>query len=112
MLRHWIRSTALVLLLPVLAAAQQINVPAKPGDTVPRLELKPDPALEKGQVAVVQGTLGPEPIRYVVGELSILQPIVVMLLSHDAADDLTLSLFKGDWTTARRTGSTKGSGIA
>ena len=35
-----------------------------------------------------------------------------MLLSHDAADDLTVSLFKGDWTTARRTGTTKGSGIA
>jgi hypothetical protein len=111
MLRHWMRSTALVLVLPALAVAQEIAVPAKPDDTVPKLELKPDPAVKKGQVAVVQGTLGPEPIRYVVGSLSILQPVVVMLLSHDVADDLTLSLFKGDWTTARRTGSTKGSGI-
>jgi hypothetical protein len=110
--RHWMRSTGLVLVLPALAAAQQITVPAKPDDTVPKLELKPDPAVERGQVAAVQGTLGPEPIRYAVGGLSILQPVVVMLVSHDAADDLTLSLFKGDWTTTRRTGSTKGSGIA
>jgi hypothetical protein len=112
MARQWMRSTALVLVLAAPAAAQEINLPPKPDDTVPRLELKPDPAVEKGRVAAVQGTLGPEPIRFAIGELSILQPVVVMLLSQDAADDLTLSLFKGDWTTVRRTGSTKGSGIA
>jgi hypothetical protein len=112
MARQWMRSTALALVLVPLAAAQEINLPPKPDATVPRLELKPDPAVEKGRVAAVQGTLGPEPIRYAIGELSILQPVVVMLLSHDATDDLTLSLFKGDWTTVRRTGSTKGSGIA
>lgn len=110
--RSW-RSTALVLMMPgLLAASQDIAVPHKPDDNVPKLELKPDSAVAKGQVAAVQGTLGPEPVRYAVGGLSILQPVVVMLLARDAADDLTLSLFKSDWTTARRTGSTRGSGMA
>lgn len=113
MRHHWMPSTTLVLVLPALAALQ----PTPEGRTardenVPKLELAADPAIEKGRVAAVQGTLGAEPIRYAVGGLSILQPVVVMLLARDTADDLTLSLLKGDWTTARRTGSTKGSGIA
>jgi hypothetical protein len=35
-----------------------------------------------------------------------------MLVARDEADDLSLSLFKKDWTTVRRNASTRGSGIA
>ncbi len=96
---------------PALAASQSTTAPKKPDDGVPKLVLAPDPTVGKGQVAVVQGTVGPGGVRYAVGGLSILQPVVVMLLARDIGDDLTLSLFKGDWKTTRRTGSTKGSGI-
>jgi hypothetical protein len=37
---------------------------------------------------------------------------MVVLLARDEADDLTLSLFKKDWTAVRRTASTRGRGIA
>lgn len=109
---HWI-ATAIVLSLPSLTAAQETPAaPKQSDDTIPRLELAPDTGIGHGRVAAVEGTVGPEGLRFVVGELSILQPIVVMLLAREEADDLTLSLFKKDWTNVRRTASTRGSGIA
>ena len=87
-------------------------MPKQSDDAIPRLELAPDPGIEHGRVAAVQGTVGPDGLRFVVGELSILQPIVVMLFAREEADDLTLSLFKKDWTNVRRTASTRGSGMA
>ena len=110
---HWIVSTAIVLGLPSLTTAQETPATSKQADdTIPRLELAPDPGIGSGRVAAVQGTVGPDGLRFVVGELSILQPIVVMLLASDESDDLTLSLFKKDWTNVRRTASTRGRGIA
>jgi hypothetical protein len=106
-------STAIVLSLPSLTAAQETPaMPGQSGDDIPRLELARDPLIEHGQVGAVQGTVGPDGLRFVVAGLSILQPIAVMLLARDEADDLTLSLFKKDWTNVRRTASTRGSGIA
>jgi hypothetical protein len=110
---HWMISTAILLSVPWLAASQETPaMPKQSGDSVPRLELAPDRRIEHGRVAAVQGSVGPDGLRFVVGELSILQPIVVMLLARDEADDLTLSLFKSDWKNVRRTASTRGSGIA
>ena len=110
---HWIVSTAIVLSLPSLTAAQETPAALKQSDdTIPRLELAADPGIGHGRVAAVQGTVGPDGLRFVVGELSILQPIVVMLLASEESDDLTLSLFKKDWTNVRRTASTRGRGIA
>jgi hypothetical protein len=105
-------SAAVALLLPALAGSQ--DPPALPkteGDSIPTLELRADPTIERGKVAAVQGTVGPDGLRFMVGELSILQPVTVILLARDDADDLTLTLFKKDWTTVRRNGSTRGSGI-
>lgn len=110
---HWELSTAIALSLPSVAASQEPPaMPKQQGDSIPTLELAPDPRIEHGRVAAVQGAVGPEGLRFVVGELSILQPVVVMLLARDDTDDLTLSLFKKDWTNMRRTASTRGSGIA
>lgn len=109
----WIIGTAIVLSLPAPAGSQATPAsPTRQGDTIPVLELLRDPAVEHGRVAAVQGTVGPDGLRFAVGELSILQPVMVMLLGAGEADDLTLSLFKKDWTTVRRTASTRGSGIA
>ncbi len=104
---------ASMLALPARAAPQQqAGAVTKKDEGIPRLELAPDPMVGQGRVGATQGSVGPEGVRCAVGGLSILQPVVVMLLAADAADDLTLTLYKGDWTTARRKGSTKGTGIA
>lgn len=100
-----------VLLSTVLAANQQPTTPSREGEAIPRLELAQDPLVEKGKVAAVQGTVGPEGLRVMVGSLSIQQPVMVMVLGRDE-DDVTLSLYKKDWKSPNRTGSTRGSGIA
>jgi len=111
--RHWIVATAIALALPALAISQEIPVtPTRQGDSIPMLELARDPAIKSGRVAAVKGTVGPDGLRFRVGELSILQPVMVMLLSAGDADDLTLSLFKKEWSKPRRTGSTRGNGIS
>jgi hypothetical protein len=100
-------------MLPWLVGFQDPpSLPKAQGDTIPTLELKADPSIKNGQVAAIEGTVGPNGLRFVVGELSILQPILVTLVSRDESDDLTLSLFKKDWTNVRRTASTRGSGMA
>jgi hypothetical protein len=109
----WILSAAMALSVPALAASQETPaVPTQQGDSIPRLELARDPRIEYGRVAAVHGTVGPEGLRFVVGDLSILQPVVVVLLARDETDDLTASLFKKDWTNVRRTASTRGRGSA
>src|SRR5262249_3358631 len=100
-----------VLLSTVLAANQQPTTPSREGEAIPRLELAQDPLVEKGKVAAVQGTVGPEGLRVMVGSLSIQQPVMVMVLGRDE-DDVTLSLYKKDWKSPNRTGSTRGDGIA
>jgi hypothetical protein len=110
---HWMKATVLLLSLPALAVSQETPaMPAQQGDTIPMLQLARDPGIDHGQLAAVQGTVGPEGLRFRVGELSILQPVTVMLLARDEVDDLTLSLFKKDWSNVRRTASTRGNGIA
>jgi len=112
-IHHWMISTAIVLSLPSLTAGQETPAtPKQSGDSIPSLELTRDPMVEHGRVAAVQGTVGPDGVRFVVGKLSILQPIAITLLARDETDDLTLSLFKKDWENVRRTASTRGSGIA
>jgi len=113
MVLRWTTSIAVLLLMPALAGTQEPPPMSNaPGDSIPRLELRRDPSVGRGNVASIQGTVGPEGLRFIVGELSILQPVMVMLLARDEADDLTLSLFKKNWTTARRSASTRRSGIA
>lgn len=102
----------LVVVLPAAASAQPAPGPQKEDASIPKLELARDAAVAKGQVAAVQGTVDGRGVRYSVAGLSILQPVVVTLLARDESDDLTLSLFKHNWTEPRRNGSTRGKGIA
>src|SRR6185295_11544314 len=99
-------------LLPALAASQSMTGTQETEESTPQLELAKDPGIETGQIAAVQGRVDSEGRRYTVGSLSILQPVVVTLLAHDEADDLTLLLFKQGWSDALRTGSTRGKGLA
>jgi hypothetical protein len=93
---------AMLLAFPSSPVAQ--GAPPTPGaeESVPQLELAPDPSVSSGQIAAVQGTVGAEGVRYTVASLSILQPVVVMLYAAEETDDLTLSLFKSNWTEPRR----------
>ena len=102
-----------ILLMCWRSAAAQEPAPV-PGaeESVPTLDLAADPSVSSGQIAAVQGTVGAQGVRYTVPSLSILQPIVLMLYAVDESDDLTLSLFKSNWTEPRRTASTRGSGVA
>jgi len=112
-LLQWIVATGLALALPAVAMSQETPATAtRQADSIPMLELARDPAINSGRVAAVKGTVGPDGLRFRVGELSILQPVTVMLLSAGDADDLTLSLYKKEWSNARRTGSTRGTGIS
>jgi hypothetical protein len=103
---------AILLAFPSSPVAQE--APPTPGadESVPQLELAADPSVSSGQIAAVQGTVGAEGVRYTVASLSILQPVVVMLYAAEESDDLTLSLFKSNWTEPRRSASTRGSGVA
>lgn len=110
---RWIMATVIALGLPALAMSQETPaIATRQGDSIPMLELARDPAINSGRVAAVKGTVGPDGLRFRVGELSILQPVMVMLLSAGDADGLTLSLFKKEWAKAQRTGSTRGNGIS
>ncbi len=98
--------------MPAIAMSQSAGA-ARPADaTAEKLELQADSRIEKGKGAVVKGTVDPEGLRYSVGGLSILQPVVVTLLTRDETDEVTLSLFKSGWEESLRSGSTRGSGVA
>jgi len=102
--------TALALLLITLPGASAAQQP--PADEGPiELKLAPDPALEAGTVAVVQGTVDTAGLWFRLGGLSLTQPAAVILLSEDPADDLRLTLVKYDRTMPERAGSTRGDGF-
>lgn len=72
------------------------------------LEPEDDPALESGRVALVSGVVGEEEVRYVLSDLSILQPVAVTLLSPDPDPNLEISLHSSRWEDTSRTGSLNG----
>ena len=60
---------------------------------------------------MAQGTAGPDGVKFVAENVSILQPIVVTVLAKDPGDDVRLGLSKDRYDQADRTGTTKGTGI-
>lgn len=82
------------------------TVPGSKEPPVPVLRLASSAEVKSGQVAAVKGTVNEAGLRFAVGGLSILQPVVVTLFAREPADDLTLTLFKNDWKRPRRTGAT------
>lgn len=75
-----------------------------------RIVPKEDPEAPGGKIAVLQGNVDTKGEKFVIENLSILQPVEVTLLSKDPDADLTLQLCKLDWKKPERSGSTKGTG--
>jgi hypothetical protein len=91
-------------------AQSAIDPPKFPNQPeVPLIKLEKDPAIARGEIAVVRGTANGEGVRYAIASLSILQPVVITLFA-DAADDLKLTLYKTEWKEPQRAGSTSSSG--
>lgn len=77
-----------------------------------RLQLKQFTQIPKGKAALVQGAANPAGDRFFVQDLSIIQPVVVTLVTRDKADDVKLRLAKYQFDEADKTASTKGTGTA
>jgi len=75
-----------------------------------RLVPKTDAAFPSGKFVAVQGNAGSGGEKFLLENLSLLQPVEVTLLSNAPENDLNLQLSKFDWKKAERSGSTKGSG--
>jgi len=76
------------------------------------LTLKPSPEIAFGRIAMIQAETGAEPDRYVVENLTILQPVEVLVLTKSADDDVTVQIAKVIWDQAERESRTKGTGVA
>ncbi len=76
-----------------------------------RIVLKKIPELDKGKIMMAEGTAGPEGVKFVSENLSILQPVIVTVLAKNPDDDVRVQLSKYRYDQADRKGSTKGSGI-
>jgi hypothetical protein len=101
-------AAALLACGPCLAA-QEASLPGS--SNVYHLELKSDPQLKYGKFAAVKGTADARGQDLSVGDLSVLQPVQVTLLSADKNTDLRLELSKIELgNNAARSGSTMGAG--
>ncbi len=108
-----VTSTILAAGGPMAFAQAAIAPPKLPGNQpqVPVLKLTAHREVTTGTVAAIKGTVDGQGLRFAVGSLSILQPVVITLLARDPADDLKLTLFKKDWKEPRRAGSTGTRGL-
>ncbi|OQA34537.1 MAG: hypothetical protein BWY57_00393 [Betaproteobacteria bacterium ADurb.Bin341] len=98
--RLWYGLCLLLLLSPIVQA------------DVFRLVPKAESSLPSGKFVAVQGSAGTAGEKFVLENLSILQPVEVTLLAKDDRAELKLQLGKFDWKNPDRSGSTKGSGSA
>jgi hypothetical protein len=98
------------LCLGLLFAPSFLLAAGKDGPVTYALKLKPNPDIAGGQIAIIQNEVGKEPDHYVVENLSILQPVEVVLIAKDPGDELKIQLCKHLWTQPEREGSTQGTG--
>lgn len=97
---------AFVLLLAARTAAQ----PPRP--TSYGLTLASSREIANGRIAMVQATAGAAPDRYVVENLTVLQPVEVLVVTRDPADAVKVQVAKVLWDSPEREGWTTGSGAA
>jgi hypothetical protein len=84
--------------LPALAATEY------------KLSFDSIPEVPSGKVSMIQGVVGTAGVKFLVEDLSVLQPVQVALLAKDPEQDVRLQLSKFDWNVAERKGSTNGTG--
>lgn len=77
-----------------------------------RLQLTAHKQISPGKAALVQGTASSAGDRFFVEHLSIIQPVMVTLITQDPNDDVKLQLSKYRFDVGDKTASTKGSGRA
>lgn len=108
---HLFRTGALRL-LPLLAglAAAHAADPTPPS----AYTLKPEPNkdIANGKIAAVKSEVGTEPERYVVENLTILQPVQLMVLTPKAGENLKVQVSKHLWDKVEQEGSTGATGAA
>lgn len=100
---------AIVFSVPVAARAQ--NPDPNDKTSVHPLTLEKHAGIGNGRIAMVEGEAGPEGVRLVVNQLSILQPAAVALVPLDAGDDLRLALWKYAEDDVKHEASTRGDGF-
>ncbi|MBA3948813.1 MAG: hypothetical protein H0X44_02580 [Acidobacteria bacterium] len=77
-----------------------------------RLQLKPHAQVSAGSAAFVQGTASAAGDRFFVENLSIIQPVIVTLITETPGADVRLQLSKYRFDVADKSASTKGTGKA
>ena len=100
---------ALAVLIVTLAQAQD-DGPV--GERVYNLALKPSSDIASGKVAVVEGVAASQEQHFAVGNLSVLQPVRVILTTPAADSDVRITLSKFILDEPAISGSTAGSGVA
>jgi len=95
------------IVLALVSTVGTLRLAAQSADPV-RLEPQDDPALEDGQVAIVEGETGTEGVRYVLSQLSILQPVAVTLLSRETNPTLEILLHSPGWKDTVRAAALDG----
>ncbi|HSM37596.1 MAG TPA: hypothetical protein VK837_14435 [Longimicrobiales bacterium] len=81
--------------------------------TVWTLEPESSPALPTGRIAVAEGAAGSAGVQFKVGDLDIMQPVQVTLLTPESGAPLRLELRKYHWSTEPdRSSDTGAAGIA
>jgi hypothetical protein len=104
-----------MLLVPPVTAESthaQVTQPTAQDTAVMELQLRKEPPIEKGQVAVIQGTAAGKGLRFRLNSLSLLQPVIATVLARDPNADLRMSLFKPGRDEPSLSGSTQGEGFA
>src|SRR5687768_11735519 len=107
-----------LLAFPSASATAQMDeagastLQGKQGPPVYKPALKKLPETPRWKTAILQGSANTEGHRFHIPSLDLLQPVAVILVAPNAADDLTLKLFKDDFTKPLRESSTDDRGIA
>ena len=85
----------------LLATALSVCAAAAPGTpNTPdawNVQLKLVPQIKKGKVALYQGMATPSGQHFALDDLSIVQPVAVLVLAKNPEDDLSLQLLKDRW---------------
>ena len=86
------------------------------GDPTPpsAVALKPEPSNEiaSGKLAAVQSEIGTEPERYVVENLTILQPVQLIVATKKAGENVKVQLSKTLWDQVEQEATTEATGAA
>lgn len=86
------------------------------GDPTPpsAIALKPEPSNEiaSGKLAGVQSEIGTEPERYVVENLTILQPVQLIVATRKAGENVKVQLSKTLWDQVEQEATTEATGAA